>query len=151
MDLDLREQLFATQIECSVVWSTRDGWPLGVIHWFVWHDERFWVTSTPERQRVAALRERPESCVIVSSAGTDLGPNRSLTAKTLASVREDDKTKSWFFPALAAKAFPNHSRRADQFERMLFETSRVAIELEPVRFISYDGLKMTMAIAADTP
>ena len=147
IELDVRERLFAAQTECAVVWTTRDGWPIGVIHWFVWHNERFWVTSTSERLRVAALRARPRACVIVSSAGTDLRPNRSVSAKTLATVHDDDETKGWFFPALAAKAFPGSPRRADHFERMLLGTSRVAIELEPVRFSSYDGLMMTAAIA----
>lgn len=148
IDADTVASLLDEQLECSVVWTTTAGWPIGVVHWFVWHDERFWVTCTPQRARVKALRDRPESCVIVSSLGTGLGANRSITAKTLATVHDGGDVKQWFFPLLARKAFPNHPRRAAGFEQMLLETNRVAIELTPVDFITYDGHKMTAAVAA---
>lgn len=148
MDTGARDDLLAEQLECSVVWTTNEGWPVGVVHWFVWQDERFWVTCTPQRRRVAALRTRPQSCVIVSSLGTSMGANRSITAKTRATVHDDADTKEWFFPMLARKAFPTHERRAAGFEQMLRETNRVAIELAPVEFITYDGHKMTAAVAA---
>ncbi len=55
-----REQtLLDTQTECTFMWSTKDGDPVGVIMNFVAHDERFWVTCTRRRKRVAAVEARP--------------------------------------------------------------------------------------------
>ncbi len=141
-----REELFAKALECSVVWIGDDGSPMGVVHWFVWHDGRFFVTSGPARPRVAALRARPQACVIVTSAGTEIGPNVSVSARTLAIVHDDDATRRWFATALAAKAHSGNPALRDQFEKMLIETDRVVIELEPRSFVSYDGRKMASAL-----
>ncbi len=143
-----RELLYARQLECAVVWSTADGWPVGVMHWFVWRDGRFWVTAGEARKRISALRSRPQSSVIVSGTGTDLGPSVTVTAKTLATVRDDPETKDWFFPALARKAHGT-TPLAATFERMLRSTARVIIELRPVEYITYDASRMHAAIQAE--
>jgi hypothetical protein len=31
------DALITAALECVLMWSTRDGWPVGVIHAFVWH------------------------------------------------------------------------------------------------------------------
>ena len=80
VDDDKRELLYAAQTECCVLWTTRDGWPVGVMHRYVWHDGRFWITCTSARKRVAALRARPQSAVVVSSEGTWLGGDITTTA-----------------------------------------------------------------------
>ena len=59
IDADRRETLLARGEECAVVWSTRDGWPIGVMHIYFWRDGRFWITCTQQRKRVPALRARP--------------------------------------------------------------------------------------------
>ncbi|MCZ7526619.1 MAG: pyridoxamine 5'-phosphate oxidase family protein [Acidimicrobiia bacterium] len=146
LDDEVRERLCREQLECVVAWTNRDGWPVAVTHWFVWHDGRFWVTSTPQRKRVPALRSRPESCVVVSSAGTELGPARTATAKTRATVHDDDATKAWFFPALAERAWGHDPAEKARFEEMLFGTDRVVIELEPLMWITYDAMKMWQAV-----
>jgi hypothetical protein len=143
-----RIQLFTEQIECAVAWTTGEGWPVGVMHWFLWREGRFWVTVMNKRSRVSALRERPESCVIVSSAGTDLGPVFSVTAKTRATVHDDQETRVWFAHALAEKAYSSNPPIKEQFRSMLSETKRAIIELEPVQYISYDAAKMAGALNA---
>ena len=30
--------------ECVLMWSTQDGWPVGVTHAFVWHQGKVWLT-----------------------------------------------------------------------------------------------------------
>src|SRR5262245_52037586 len=64
LDDDVREWLLTEQSECSVVWTTADGWPVGVVHRFVWHDGRIWVACPSDRKRVKALRRDGRSCVI---------------------------------------------------------------------------------------
>jgi hypothetical protein len=149
VDEEKRERMFAEQLECVVAWSTREGWPVGVTHWFVWRDGRFWVTVATVRKRIAALRARPQSCVVVSSAGTSLGRAQTVTAKTLATVHDDAETKAWFFRALADKAYPDDDVYRDFFHAMLHGTDRFVVELEPVQWISYDSLKMAAVVRGE--
>ena len=30
--------------ECVLIWSTPDGWPVGVTHAFLWHEGKIWLT-----------------------------------------------------------------------------------------------------------
>jgi hypothetical protein len=145
-----RELLYEAQTECAVVWTNKEGWPVGVMQRFVWRDGRFWVTCTAERKRVPALRARRQSCVIVTSEGTWLGGDITTTTKTVAHVHEDAETKAWFYPALAAR-----QRRGDdeasqaarsEFLRRLDTPTRVVIELEPVGWITYDGNRLEAAL-----
>lgn len=146
VDDEKREQLFALQTECAVCWSTKDGWPVGVMHRFVWRDGKIWVTCSGQRKRVPALRRDPKSCVIVSSEGTALGPDQTVTIKTRATVHEDRATKDWFYRALAEKLQPASKERQDWFVQMLDSPRRVVIELEPVKWITYDGKKLAEAV-----
>jgi hypothetical protein len=142
---DRRQALYERQVECAVVWTTAEGWPIGVMHWFVWHDGAFWVTAGVARKRIAALRRRPESSVIVTSAGTDVGRSVTVTARTVATIHDDAETADWFFPALARKAH-GKTPTAGVFERMLRSTARVVIELRPVAYVTYDAARMHAAI-----
>jgi hypothetical protein len=150
VDDEKREWLYEAQTECSVVWSTRDGWPVGVTSRFVWRDGRFWVTCTAERKRVAALSARPQSCVIVTSEGTWLGGDVTTTAKTLATVHRDAETKAWFYPALALRQRRGDDQAAEEaraeFLRRLDTPTRVVIELEPVKWITYDGNRLETSL-----
>ena len=145
-----REQLYEAQTECCLLWTNRDGWPVGVMVRFVWSEGKFWVTCTAERKRVPALRARPKSAVVVSSEGTWLGGDVTTTTKTLATVHDDDATKAWFYPALAQR-----QRRGDdeasqaaraEFLRRLDTPTRVIIELDPVAWITYDGNRLEAAL-----
>jgi hypothetical protein len=146
VDEEKRERMLAEQLECVVCWTNKEGWPLGVVQWFVWHDGKFWVTIHSTRGRVRALEARPQSCVIASSVGTSLGIAQSVTAKTLAKVHRDEETKNWFFRALADKAYPEEEQYREFFHEMLHGTDRVVVELKPVHWISYDAVKMYAAI-----
>ncbi|MBY0398986.1 hypothetical protein K2X89_01740 [Myxococcota bacterium] len=138
-----RDALLAGQRECAVVWSTRDGWPVGVMHLYLWHEGRFWVTCTARRKRVAALRARPESCVIVA-----FSEERTLTARTLAIVHATPSEHArWFYPALARQVLaeqPESVRRegVEGFVARLESDDRVILELVPHKWISFDGRKV---------
>ena len=145
VDAAKRDQLYEAQTECVVSWTNGDGWPVGVMHRFVWHDDRFWVTCTPDRVRVNALRARPQSCVIVSSEGTWLGSDVTTTAKTLATIHDDDAVRAWFYPALAQRRRATSEGR-DEFLRRLDTPGRVVIELVPVGWITYDGVRLESSL-----
>ena len=119
IDPDKRERLYEAQTECTVMWTTRDGWPVGVMHRYVWHDGRFWITCTAERKRVPALRARPKSAVVVSSEGTWLGGDITTTDKTLATVHTDPDLKAWFYPLLAARMRAGDAAGNAEFVRRL--------------------------------
>ncbi len=142
------EQVLAAQTEAVLMWSTSDGWPVGVMHRFVWHDGRFWMTCAEQRKRVPALRARPKSTVSVSSEGTSLGADINLVAKTLATVHGDDArdVKDWFFPVLAARLRPDSEEAQARFVQMVDHPGRVVFELVPQAWITYDGNRLDAAI-----
>ncbi len=135
-----RERLYEAQTECCVNWTNRHGWPVGVLHRFVWHEEKFWITCMGQRKRVPALKARPESSIVISSEGTWLGGDITTTAKTLATVHEDNpEVKEWFYPILAARLRAGDAAANAEFSRRLDTAGRVIIELEPQDWITYDG------------
>ena len=150
LDQNKIERLLQLQTECAVLWSTSDGWPVGVMHRFVYQDNKFWVTCAGQRKRVPALRKRNKSAVIVSSEGTPLGRDQTMTVKCRATVHDDDPaTKAWFYRALAMKLNNGDEQQAAVFEQFLDSPTRVIIELEPTKWITYDGVKLAAHIAGD--
>jgi len=148
LDPNKIERLLQLQSECSVLWTTQDGWPVGVMHRFVFRDGKFWVTCARQRKRVPALRKRDKSAVIVSSEGTPLGRDQTLTVKCRATVHDDDpQVKAWFYRALALKLNDGDESRAAMFEKFLDTPTRVIIELEPIQWITYDGVKVAAHVA----
>jgi hypothetical protein len=138
-----RDELLSRHHECAVVWSTTEGWPVGVMHIYVWHEGRFWVTCMPGRKRVPALRARPQSSVIVAFEG-----EQTVTAKTLATVHEHGSPHhGWFYRALARKVLPTQpanvrAQGEEAWIERLDSPGRVVIELAPQKWISFDGRKV---------
>jgi general stress protein 26 len=141
LDPAVQEELLASQRECVFNWSTRDGWPMGVIMSCLWKDGRMWLTAGANRHRISAVRRNPRCSVVVTSTGTPLGPGKTVTIKGRATIHEDRETKDWFYPAFASHLHPDPAQ-AEAFCRMLDSPMRVVIEIEPVKFITYDGVKM---------
>ena len=63
------DQLMNNSNECVLMWATKDGWPVGVTHAFVWHDGKIWITFSSHRHRAAAIRRDNRVSVNVSSQG----------------------------------------------------------------------------------
>jgi general stress protein 26 len=140
---DEREQaLLDAQTECTFMWTTATGDPVGVIMNYVIHDGRFWVTCTRRRKRVAAVEARPRVAICITSRGTDIGVSQSLTYKGDATVFDDAATKAWFYPALAAKVRPESQDRQDAFVHHLDTPGRVIIEIRPTDRIGFDSEAM---------
>jgi len=138
-----RETLLANGIECAVNWSTRDGWPVGVMHIYFWREGRFFVTCTAQRKRVSALRREPRSSVIVA-----FPEEQTITAKTLATVHAPgNEHAAWFYPALAERMLPGQPKTvreagAAAFVERLESDQRVILELVPQKWITFDGRKV---------
>jgi len=50
-----QETLLSGQHECALIWSTRDGWPVGTMMTYLWRDGKIW------RPVVASGHELPQS------------------------------------------------------------------------------------------
>jgi hypothetical protein len=86
--------------------------------------------------------------VIITSEGTPLGRDQTMTVKCRATVHEDNPdVKAWFYPALAMKLNQGNEEGAAVFQKFLDTPKRVIIELEPVKWITYDGVKLAAHVA----
>ena len=140
---DAREHaLHAAQTECTFMWTTKEGDPVGVIMNYLEHDGSFWLTCTRRRKRVAAVEARPRVAIAVSSRGTDIGVSQAVTYKGDAIVHDDDATKAWFYPALAARVRPESPERQEAFVHHLDTPGRVVIEIRPTARIGFDAENM---------
>ncbi|HMK10492.1 MAG TPA: pyridoxamine 5'-phosphate oxidase family protein [Acidimicrobiales bacterium] len=140
---DEREQaLHAAQTECTFMWTTASGDPVGVIMNYLQRDGHFWLTCTRRRKRVAAVEARPRVAIAVTSRGTDIGTSQSVTYKGNAIVHDSDDVKAWFYPALAARVRPNSSDQQAAFVAHLDTPGRVVIEIVPTERIGFDAEEM---------
>ena len=142
LDDEREHALHAAQTECTFMWTTSSGDPVGVIMNYVVHDERFWVTCTRRRKRVAAVEARPRVAIAVSSRGTDIGVSQAVTYKGDAVVHDSDDVKAWFYPALAARVRPESAERQAAFVHHLDTPGRVVIEIRPTARIGFDAEQM---------
>ncbi len=134
--------LLAKQTECVFMWTNSDGDAVGVVMNFVAKDGRIWLTGSGQRKRFAALRRRPRASIAVSSRGTDIGVSQSLTLKGDVVLHEDDATKAWFYPALAARVRPDNEEQQAAFAAFLDSPRRIIIELKPELRIGFDSENM---------
>ncbi len=140
---DRREaSLLERQTECTFMWTTRDGDPVGVVMNFVHHDGAFWLTCTRRRKRVPAIVARPRVAIAVSSRGTDIGISQAVTYKGTATVLEDEETRSWMYRALAEKVRPGSTDAQAAFVSHLDTPGRVVIRIDPDVRIGFDSEAM---------
>jgi hypothetical protein len=62
------DDLMTKTSECTLMWATKDGWPVGVIHAYAWLDEKVWLTFSSHRHRAEAIRRDNRVSVTVSSS-----------------------------------------------------------------------------------
>lgn len=148
LDADVEQRLLLAHNECTFIWSNKEGWPVGVIMSYVWRQGSFWLTASSQRARVAAVRRDPRVSVVVTSTGSPLPRNKTVTWKGHCTVHDSREVKDWFYPELARALNPDDARRAEQFQSFLDSPRRVVFEVVPVQRIGYDGAKMGKATAA---
>ena len=142
LDDEREHALHAAQTECTFMWTTRDGDPVGVIMNYLFRDGSFWLTCMRRRKRVAAVEARPRVAIAVSSRGTDIGTSQAVTYKGDAVIHFDDETKAWFYPALAARVRPESIEHQAAFVHHLDTPGRVVIEIRPTARIGFDAENM---------
>jgi hypothetical protein len=124
------------------MWTTKQGDPVGVIMNFVARDDRFWITCTKRRKRVAAIAARPRVALAITSRGTKIGVSQAVTYKGRAIIHDDDDTKDWFYRALAARVRPDSADQQAAFVRHLRSDGRVVVEIVPDARIGFDAEEM---------
>lgn len=142
LDPDKQELLLTSQHELAFVWGTKDHWPVGVMMSYVWHNGSFWLTATSQRKRIAAIRRDPRVSVIVSGAGTPVGPATTVTAKGRCVIHDDDETKAWAYPAISEAVLGGPGPMTDMFTSMLDSERRLILEVVPEKWITFDSSKM---------
>ena len=129
--------------ECVLMWATKDGWPVGVTHAFVWHEGKIWLTFAAHRHRAAAIRRDNRVSVNVSSGGypraDDSLPSGAITFKGRGEFFEDEETKKWFYTALSRKLNPGNQAGEDAFYALLDSPLRVMLAVTPEKRIMYNG------------
>ena len=151
LDEKQRNQLLTNAGECVLNWSTKDGWPVGVVHAFVWHEGRVWITAGEHRHRIAAIRRDPRVSVVVSGAvAPGKGVAGAITIKGRCVIHSDAETKAWFYPALAGKVNGDKAAAA-AFEARLDSPLRVILEIIPEKWITFDVMKFGMDSAGALP
>ena len=61
--------------ECVVMWATKDGWPVGVIHSFVWAEGKIWITFSAHRHRAQAPKTtQPQNCLPHGAEAEEINP-----------------------------------------------------------------------------
>jgi general stress protein 26 len=140
------DQLMNASVECVLMWATKDGWPVGVTHAFVWDNGKIWLTFAAHRHRTEAIKRDNRVSVNVSSHGYPAGspdslPGGAITFKGHAQFHDDEKTKHWFYTALSKKLNPNNPAGEKFFWNLLDSPLRTVLSITPVKKIMYNGKK----------
>ncbi len=138
-----KQELMKRAPECVLMWGTKDGWPVGVVHSFVWKDDRIWITFASHRHRAAAIKRDNRVSVTVSGATSrdpDC-PRGAVTVKGIGHFHDDDETKEWFYRALAKKVSPTDKKGEEDFYNLLNSPLRTILEVVPEKWISFDADK----------
>ena len=147
LDDDDEAAMLDAQNECTFIWSNKEGWPVGVIMSYVFRDGKFWLTASSQRARISAVKRDPRVCIVVTSTGSSMQRNKTVTYKGTCKVLDDDETKAWFYPELAGAIRRDDADAAALFTKFLDSPRRVILEVEPTQRIGYDGAKMGKATA----
>ena len=154
LDDDVEQALLLGHNECTFIWANKEGWPVGVIMSYIWRDECFWLTAAEHRARISAVRRDPRVSIVVTSTGSPLPRNKTVTWKGTCEVLNDDATKRWFYPDFSQTLMGDNPKRRDPFAQFLDSPNRVILKVSPTQRIGYDGEKMGKAtsewIAAQT-
>ena len=140
LDDDALAELLAAGGECIFNWTTREGYPVGVVVAFVHRHGKFWTTCAERRKRVPALRARPQSGIVINAAG------RTASFKGDSTVHAPgdpgfDELKGWFYPALARLDEQPDDPYRKSFAKFLDSPHRVIIETDPRLVVAFDTKK----------
>lgn len=150
LDAEDELALIAAQNECTFMWSTKDGWPVGVIMSYVYAEDCFWLSVSSLRVRVQAVQRDPRASISITSKGTPLRSGLSLTYKGTCEVFSDQATIDWFLPELAKALRIGDEQARRAFVDLNNTENRRVIKFTPTKTIGFDGRKMGKATVEAT-
>lgn len=145
LDEQAEHELIAAQNECTFMWSTKEGWPVGVIMSYVYEQHCFWLSVSSLRVRVQAVERDPRVSIAITSKGTSTLASRALTYKGTCEVLKDQDTIDWFLPLLAKRLRPGDEKAQELFVKLNDTPNRRVLKVTPTKRIGYDGQKMRKA------
>ncbi len=135
--------LMSTGWECALNWTTSDGWAVGVMHVFVWHEGKVWLNFMSHRHRAAAIRRDPRVSVIVSSSSAPAdAPQGQATMKGRVTFHDDEPTKQQHYRLLARKMSGGDEVAMLALIEKLSSPLRTVLEITPIKWITFDMEKM---------
>ena len=145
LDDEDERALVEAQNECTFMWSTRDGWPVGVVMSYVFRDGCFWLSVSSLRVRVKAVAREPRVSLSITSKGSGIKGSQAVTYKGRCEVLSDADTIGWFLPALAERLRPGDVDAQAEFVRLNDTPNRRVLKVTPEKTIGFDGRKMHAA------
>jgi hypothetical protein len=141
LDEEGRASVLRDAAFCTFIWSTREGWPVGVTMSFLWKRGHFWLVTGPEQARVAAVRRDPRVAIAITT-----GP-RTLTVKGRCRLPEDAETLRWAYGAFAARQaeIAPDLIDAEAFGARIARLGEAVLEVTPEVWIGYDGTKAQLS------
>jgi hypothetical protein len=128
--------------ECVFNWTTREGYPVGVVVAYVYRHGRFWTTCALRRKRVPALRARPQSGIIVNRGGG----TASYRGDSIVHAPGDEDfgpIKDWFYPALSGLEKDPDNAYKLSFAKFLDSPQRVIVETDANLVVAFDTAKFS--------
>lgn len=140
LDDDVLAELLAEGGECVFNWTTREGYPVGVVVAFVYKDGKFFTTCAERRKRVPALRARPQSAIVINNGGK----TASYKGDSVVHAPDDpgfEELKNWFYPTLSRLDVEPEDEYRQSFAKFLDSPHRVIIETDARLVVAFDTAK----------
>ena len=140
LDDDALQQLLDAGGECVFNWTTRDGYPVGVVVAFLYRNGKFWTTCAEKRKRVPALRARPQSAIVINTGRK----TATYKGESIVHARGDpgfDELKEWFYADLSGLSSQPDDAYRKAFAKFLDSEHRVIIETDARLVVGFDVAK----------
>jgi hypothetical protein len=137
LDRPQLEELVGEAGQCVLNWTTRDGYPVGVVVSYVYRHGSFWTNCASRRRRVEALRARPQTGIVLNKDG------KMATYKGDSVIHgthdaDWEQVKTWFYAALSGTERDPDNRVARRFQDFLDGPNQVIIETRARLVVSFD-------------
>jgi hypothetical protein len=137
--------------ECVFNWTTKEGYPVGVVVAYVYRHGKFWTTCAARRKRVPALKVRPQSAVVINRNGNTVSFKGDSRVHTPGDAGHAE-LKEWFYDALSQTETDPTNDWNRNFRKFLDSPHRVIIETDARLVVGFStskfGAQTAAAIAA---
>lgn len=140
LDDDALQALLEAGGECIFNWTTREGYPVGVVVAFLYRDGKFFTTCAERRKRVPALRARAQSAIVINRNGQ----TASYKGDSIVHAPGDEgfeELKGWFYPTLSGSLENPEDEYRQAFAKFLDSEHRVIIETDARLVVAFDTAK----------